>query len=85
MNKKEKLEMESKIKSIQETVKILKLQESNLLEVIRLHEEDHKSMQQWVHEVFIGADYIVRLEHSIKLMKEILSHGGSNSGRKKKD
>ena len=83
MNKKEIEQMKQKIVSVEETVKVLKLQESNLLEVIRLHPEDHPNQEQWVREIFIGADYIVRLEHSVKLMKEILTSRRKDGGKKK--
>ena len=82
MNKKERKEMQAKIDSVNETVKILKLQESNLIEAIRLHHEDHPKQEQWVRELFIGADYIVRLEHSVKLMEETLSQGRKSDGKK---
>ena len=81
MNKKEIQEMKQKIVSVEETVKILKLQETNLLEVIRLHPEDHPNQEKWVRELFIGADYIVRLEHSVKLMKGILSSRRKDGGK----
>lgn len=81
MNKKQKQEMKNKIVSVEETVKILKLQESNLLEAIRLHPADHPSVQVWVHELFIGADYIVRLENSIKIMKESIKNRRKSGGK----
>lgn len=83
MNKKEREEMQKKIVSVEETVKILKLQETNLLEVIRLHPYDHPKQQQWVGEIILGCDYIVRLENSIKIMKQILKEGGKDGGKKK--
>ena len=83
MNNKERKELEDKITSVRETIKVLKLQESNLLEVIRLHHHDHPQQQTWVHEVFIGADYIVRLEHSLKVLEETLNQGGKSGGKKK--
>lgn len=83
MNKKERKELEDKITSVRETIKVLKLQESNLLEVIRLHHHDHPQQQTWVHEVFIGADYIVRLEHSLKVLEETLNQGRKSGGKKK--
>ena len=84
MNKKEREEMRKKVASVKETVKILKLQESNLLEAVRLHPYDHPKQQQWIGEIILGCDYIVRLENSIKIMEQILNSGGSD-GRKKKD
>lgn len=83
MNKKEQKQMEQKIRSVTETVELLKHQETNLLEVIRLHPEDHPEQKRWVHEVFIGADYIIRLEKSIELMKQALEEGRKRGGKKK--
>ena len=85
MNKKEKEEMQKKISSVEETVKILKLQESNLLEAMRLHPYDHyeKEVNNWVREIIIGCDYIVRLEHSVKVMKELLKTRRKSGGKKK--
>ena len=83
MNKKEREEMQKKIASVEETVKILKLQETNLLEAVRLHSANDPRTQNWVHEIFIGADYIVRLEHSIKVMKELLKSRRKGGGKKK--
>ena len=84
MNKKEREQLKNKITSVEETIKILKLQETNLLEVIRLHPLDHPKQKQWVHEIVVGCDYIVRLEYSVKLMKEMLDNR-STGGRRKKD
>ena len=84
MNKKEREEMRKKIASVEETVKILKLQETNLLEVIRLHPMNHPQQHEWVREIIIGCDYIVRLERSVKMMKEILGTGRKDGGKKKK-
>ena len=81
MNKQQREEMRKKIVSVEETVKILKIQETNLLEVIRLHPENHPDVQSWVHEVFIGADYIVRLENSINIMKEALKTRRKGGGK----
>ena len=83
MNRKEREEFENKIVSVEETVKILKLQESNLLELIRLHHPDHPTQHQWVGEIILGCDYIVRLEHSIKLMKDMLKPRRKGGGKKK--
>ena len=83
MNKKEREELEKKIASVEETVKILKHQEGNLLEVIRLHHPEHPKQQQWVGEVILGCDYIVRLERSIKMMKELLKPRRKGGGKKK--
>ena len=71
MNKKEKEELIKKIASVEETVKILKLQETNLLEAIRLHPINHPSQHSWVREIIIGCDYIVRLEKSLIMLKEL--------------
>ena len=83
MTKKEKEELQKKIASVEETVKILKQQEGNLLEVIRLHHPEHPKQHQWVGEVILGCDYIVRLEHSIKLMKDMLKPRRKGGGKKK--
>tara|TARA_R110001599_G_scaffold208601_2_gene405785 strand:- start:149 stop:373 length:225 start_codon:yes stop_codon:yes gene_type:complete len=72
MNKDQKKEMKSKLKSVEETLKVLYLQESNLLEVIGKHAYDHEAQHQWVHEVFITADYICRLDNACKVMRELL-------------
>ena len=83
MNKKERKQLEDKIVSVKETIKILKVQETNLLEVIRLHHHDHPNQQQWVQEVFIGADYIVRLENSLVVMEQMLKPRRKDGGKKK--
>jgi len=74
MNKKERKELENKIASVEETLALLKHQESNLLEAIRLHNynRDDKLMHQWVREIIIGCEYIVRLEKSLKILKKTL-------------
>jgi len=83
MNKKEREAMEKKIKSVEETIAILKHQESNLLEAMCHHSYDHNeaAIKKWVHEIFIGCDYIVRLENSIKIMKQILNEGKKGDGK----
>ena len=83
MNKKQQKELQDKIASVEETVKVLKLQETNLLEVIRLHDEYDPQHHQWVGELIIGAGYIVRLEHSIKTMKDLLKPRRPRGGKKK--
>ena len=83
MNKRERKQLEDKIVSVKETIKVLKLQETNLLEVIRLHHSDHPNQQQWVQEVFIGADYIVRLENSLVVMEQMLKPRRKDGGKKK--
>lgn len=83
MNKKEREELRNKITRVEETVKILKHQETNLLEVIRLHPYDHPKMQQWVGEIILGCDYIVRLENSIQIMKQMLRPRRKGGGKKK--
>ena len=75
--------MRKKIASVEETVKILKLQEINLLEVIRLHPYDHPQQHQWVGEIILGCDYIVRLEKSLKILKEQLPPRRKRGGKKK--
>ena len=85
MNKKQREDMENKIRSVEETIKILKHQESNLLEAIIHHDYDHNEaeMNRWVQEIFIGCDYIVRLEGSLKLLKEALKPRRGRGGKKK--
>ena len=85
MNKKEYLELKKKIASVEETLVLLKHQESNLLEAIIRHPYDHNeaTMKRWVHEIFIGCDYIVRLEASLKLLKDSLPDRRSRGGKKK--
>jgi len=85
MNKRERQELEHKIASVEETLQLLKHQESNLLEAMRLHPYDHhdKKVNQWVREIFIGCDYIVRLEESLKLLKQSLPPRRKRGGKKK--
>lgn len=72
MNKEQKKEMKSKLKSVEETLKVLYLQEGNLLEAIGKHPHDHEAQELWVQEIFITADYICRLENACKTMRELL-------------
>jgi len=83
MNKKQREEMKKKIASVEETVKILKIQETNLLETLRLHPYDQyeKEVNTWVREIIIGCDYIVRLENSINIMKEALKTRRKRGGK----
>ena len=85
MDKKQKQMLEQKIKSVEETLVLLKHQESNLLEAITLHEYKHNEqvMKQWVQEIFLGCEYIVRLESSLKLMKDSLKPRRKRVGKKK--
>ena len=85
MNKKQRQELENKIASVEETLQLLKHQETNLLEVIRLHSYDHheEKMHQWVSEIILGCDYIVRLEESLKLLKQTLPPRRKRGGKKK--
>tara|TARA_B100001057_G_scaffold295948_2_gene296074 strand:- start:834 stop:1094 length:261 start_codon:yes stop_codon:yes gene_type:complete len=85
MNKKQRLELQHKIASVEETIRILKHQESNLLEVIIHHDYDHneKEINNWVQEIFIGCEYIVRLEESLKLLKDTLPPRRKRGGKKK--
>ena len=83
MNKKEREEMKKKVASVEETVKVLKLQETNLLEAIRLHPIDHPMQQTWVREIILGCDYIVRLENSLEIMNEMLKPRRKRGGKKK--
>jgi len=83
MNKKEREELRKKIESVEETVRLLKHQESNLLEAIIYHPDDMKNVKVWVRELFIGSEYIVRLENTIDIMKGSLPKGGKRGGKKK--
>ena len=83
MNKKEREELIKKIASVEETVKVLKLQETNLLDAIRLHPMNHPSQQTWVREIILGCDYIVRLEKSLSILKEMLEPRRKGGGKKK--
>ena len=83
MNKKEKEELIKKIVSVEETIKVLKLQETNLLDAIRLHPREHPSQQTWVREIILGCDYIVRLEKSLGMLKEMLEPRRKGGGKKK--
>ena len=85
MKKKDREAIEKKIKSVEETIAILKHQESNLLEAMCHHSYDHNeaAIKKWVHEIFIGCDYIVRLEESLKLLKKTLPPRRKRGGKKK--
>ena len=85
MNKKEREELRKKIASVEETVELLKHQESNLLEAMRLHSYGHheEQMNRWVREIIIGCDYIVRLEKSLVILKESLPPRRKRGGKKK--
>ena len=82
MNRKDILQ---KIASVEETLMILKHQESNLLEAIIHHDYDHseKEIKRWVHEIFLGCEYIIRLEESLKLLKDTLPPRRKRGGKKK--
>ena len=84
MNKKERQELEKKIASVEETLVLLKHQESNLLEAMRMHSYDHheKEMNRWVKEIIIGCDYIVRLEKSLEILKQSLPPRRKRGGKK---
>ena len=85
MNKRQRQQIEQKIATVEETLVILKHQESNLLEVIIHHNYDHneKEIKKWVQEIFIGCEYIVRLEESLKLLKDTLPPRRKRGGKKK--
>ena len=85
MNKKQRDALERKIRSVEETLTLLKHQESNLLEAICQHSYNHneKAIKKWVQEIFIGCNYIIRLEESLKLLKQ--TRKGDKRGGKKKD
>ena len=84
MNKKQKEDLQKRIMSVKETIDILKHQESNLLEALCLHSYDHNEavMKQWVQEIFIGCEYIIRLEESLKLLKETMKPRRPRGGKK---
>lgn len=85
MNKKQRQELEYKIASVEETLLLLKHQESNLLEAMCRHSYDHdeKKIKQWIREIFIGCEYIIRLEESLKLLKKSLPPRRKRGGKKK--
>ena len=85
MNKKQRQELENRIASVEETLRLLKHQESNLLEAMQMHSYDHheKLLNKWVREIIIGCEYIVRLEESLKLLKETLQPRRKRGGKKK--
>ena len=85
MNKKQRQALEEKIKSVEETIRILKHQESNLLEAMQLHPYDHneEAVKQWVREIFIGCEYIIRLEESLKILKQSIKPRRPRGGKKK--
>jgi len=85
MNKSERESIIKKIISVEETILILKHQESNLLEAVTNYPYNHndEQMKTWVHEIFIGCDYIVRLEESLKLLKLTLPPRRKRGGKKK--
>ena len=74
MNKKQKKEMKLKLSSVEETLEILYVQETQLLEVISRHAYDHKSQGLWVQEIFITAEYICRLTSACDIMREQLKN-----------
>lgn len=74
MNKKQKKEMKLKLSSVEETLEILYVQESQLLEVIARHDFGHKAQRSWVQEIFITAEYICRLTSACNIMREQLKN-----------
>ena len=85
MNKQQRQELEKRIASVEETLQLLKHQESNLLEAMRMHSYDHheKLLNQWVREIIIGCEYIIRLEESLKILKATLQPRRKRGGKKK--
>ena len=83
MNKRQRQQIEYKIASVEETLTILKHQESNLLEAIIHHNYDHneKEINKWVREIFIGCEYILRLEESLILLKDSLPPRRKRGGK----
>ena len=82
MSKKQN-ELQQKIASVEETLRILYHQESNLIEAIRLHDSEDPNVRVWVKEIFTTAEYIVRLENSLQILKEAMPKGGKRGGKKK--
>ena len=84
MNKQQRQELEKRIASVEETLQLLKHQESNLLEAMRVHSYDHheKLLNQWVREIIIGCEYIIRLEESLKILKATLQPRRKRGGKK---
>ena len=76
-------ELQKKIDSVEETLRILYHQESNLVEAIRLHDSEDPNVRTWVKEIFLTAEYIVRLENSLQILKEAMPKGGKRGGKKK--
>ncbi len=85
MNKKEREMIQQKFNSVEETLALLKHQESNLLEAMIHHKYNHneKMIKQWVQEIFIGCEYIVRLESSLEIMKASIKPRRKRGGKKK--
>ena len=83
MNKKQRDMLQKKIESVEETLLILKHQESNLLNALAQHKYDknEKVMKQWVQEIFLGCEYIVRLESSLEIMKESMKPRRKRGGK----
>ncbi len=83
MNKKQRDILQKKIESVEETLLILKHQESNLLNALAQHKYDknEKVMKQWVQEIFLGCEYIVRLESSLEIMKESMKPRRKRGGK----
>ena len=76
--------LENKIKSVEETIMILKHQEKNLLEVLTMHEykSNERQVHEWVRELIIGSDYIIRLQKSLRLLKKTLPQRRDRGGKK---
>ena len=85
MNKDEKQELKKKIMSVEETLRILKHQETNLLQLVggTPYNHDDPTMRSWIHEIFVICGYIVRLEGSLKLLKANLNPRRDNGGKEK--
>ena len=85
MNKQQRQELEKRIASVEETLQLLKHQESYLLEAMSMHSYDHheKLLNQWVREIIIGCEYIIRLEESLTILKATLQPRRKRGGKKK--
>jgi hypothetical protein len=73
MNKEYKKEMETKLASVIETLEILYMQESQLLELVTRYEYNEHLHHHWIQEIFVSAEYICRLENACRIMKKQLN------------
>lgn len=73
MNEEYKKEMETKLASVTETLEVLYLQESQLLELISRYEYSEHLHHHWIQEIFVSADYICRLEYACRIIRHQLN------------